>query len=82
MPRRRPQKHTTDIERLAAKRAKDQRYKLKKKTSFTGLANVLPNAANNTLDSLGIRAEDLDIPAGLNLAYILKLKFKANINYY
>jgi len=64
MPRGRPQKHTTDIERLAAKRAKDQRYKLKKKASFTGLANVLPNAANNTLDSLGIRAEDLDIPAG------------------
>ena len=44
--------------------------------------NLLPDTANNTLDSLGVRAEDLDIPAGLNLAYISKLKFKANINYY
>ena len=82
MPRRWPQKHTTDIKRLAAKWAKDQYYKLKKKASFTKLANILPNAANNMLDSLGIWAEDLDIPAGWNLVYISKLKFKANINYY
>ncbi len=64
MPRGRPQKYTTDVERLAAKRAKDQRYKLKKKASLSGLANVLPDAADNTLNSLGVRAEDLDIPSG------------------
>ena len=82
MPRGRPQKYATDSERLAAIRTNDQRYKQKRKASLTSLTNLLPDAANNTLDSLGVRAEDLDIPAGLNLAYISKLKFKANINYY
>ena len=82
MPRGRPQKYATDSERLAAIHTNNQRYKQKRKANLTSLTNLLPDAANNMLNSLGVRAEDLDILAGLNLAYISKLKFKANINYY
>ena len=65
MPYGQPQKYTTDAERLAAKRAKDQRYKQKKKpTNLDSLSSLLPGITNNTLVSVEVRAKELNTPAG------------------
>ncbi|KAH0537482.1 hypothetical protein FGG08_005745 [Glutinoglossum americanum] len=71
MPRGRPQKYTTDAERLAAKRVKDQRYKQKKKSvGLTNLPDLLPDIASHTLVSVGVRAKKLDIPADIEDDYL------------
>lgn len=64
MPGGRPPKYTTDAERLAAKRAKSQRYKQRKKLRNDESLPMPPDVAMSTSTTLGIRAPELDIPAG------------------
>jgi hypothetical protein len=79
MPGGRPPKYTTDVERLAAKRAKSQRYKQRKKLQNDGSLPILPDVATSTSTTLGIRAPELDIPIGWCLILLQNSKLKTNI---
>ena len=68
MPGVRPQKYANEEERKAGNRARVQKYRQKKnnavnmQTQLDGLGR--PDTAERTSERLGVRAEDIDIPAG------------------
>jgi hypothetical protein len=64
MPRGRLPKYATDTKRLAAKRTKDLRYQKRKRLQNQSSLPILPDVAMSTSMTLGIRAPELDIPAG------------------
>src|SRR5437762_12428468 len=68
MPRGRPQKYANEEERKAGNRARVQKHRQKKnneanmQTQLDGLGR--PDTAERTSERLGVRAKDIDIPAG------------------
>jgi hypothetical protein len=62
MPR--PRKYQTDAEVRAANVAKTQRYRQRKKLQDQQSLPTLADAAMSTPETLGIRAPELNIPAG------------------
>ena len=68
MPGGRPQKYANEEERKAGNRARVQKHRQKKnnavnmQTQLDGLGR--PDTAERTSERLGVRAEDIDIPAG------------------
>ena len=68
MPGGRPQKYANEEERKAGNRARVQKYRQKKnneanmQTQLDGLGRA--DTAEKTSERLGVRAQDLDIPAG------------------
>ena len=78
MPRGRPPKYTTDAERLATKRITRQRYKQRKKLENDESLPIPPDVATSTSMTLGIRAPELDIPAGWYLMLTENSKLKTN----
>lgn len=79
MPRGRPQKYTTDEERLAAKRANDLRYRERKRLQNQLSLPIPPDAATNTPIALGVRVSELDIPAGWNIILFTNVKSETDI---
>ena len=67
MPRGRPQKYANNEERKAGNRARVQKYRQKKnneanmQTQLDGLGR--PDTAERTSERLGVRVEDMEIPA-------------------
>ena len=68
MPRGRPQKYANEEERKAGNRARVQKYRQKKNNEANIQARLdelrRPDIAERTSERLGVRAEDIDIPAG------------------
>ena len=68
MPCGRPQKYANEEERKAGNRAQVQKHRQKKnneanmQTQLDGLGR--PDTAERTSERLGVRAKDIDIPAG------------------
>ena len=68
MPHGRPQKYANEEERKAGNRARVQKYRQRKnneanmQTQLDELGRA--DTAEKTSERLGVRAEDIDIPAG------------------
>jgi hypothetical protein len=82
----RPKKYTTEAERKAAISAKNKRYKQKKKhekelRDAAIQAPELEGSAKPTPTDLGIRAEGLEIPSGLDNNLIIQDYIKLLLTY-